>query len=249
VILAECEAKPKKVSFQKSSIDRSPTTTAAMPPTKEKLSIPSKIQDFTILPLRLSPQPSYPNKNATHYLYLRRDAPRAGEEQNPETKRSLFVANLPIDASEGNIRRLFKELCSARVDAVEFDEDTRRAGLVPGAEMIVQGTLVSVPVEMARGKKRKRGAGNVGAEQEAIRKQMEEMALPQIWDRRVWKSGSSGVVIFVDEVARDSALKECARAHKKGKVVEWAAAVEGEELGSKRESHFASRTYNPHSKE
>jgi ribosomal RNA-processing protein 7 len=201
-----------------------------MPPTKEITAIPSKVQDFTILPLHLPPQPSYPSKTAQHYLYLRRDAPKPGEEATADTKRSLFVANLPIDATENNVRKLFKEVCGARVERVEFDEETQRKGLMPGREMVVQGTLVSVPVDVGRGKKRKRGAG---AEEEVARRQMEGMALPQIWDRRLLKSGGCGVVVFVDEMTREVALKECARVRKKGRVVEW-PSVEGEELGLQR---------------
>jgi ribosomal RNA-processing protein 7 len=140
---------------------------------------------------------------------------------------------LPIDATENNLRKLFKEVCGARVERVEFDEEIQgqRRGLVLGREMVVQGTVVCVPVDIGRGKKRKRG---VDAEEEVVRRQMEEMALPLTWDRRVLKSGGCGVVVFVDEVTRETALKECGRVKRKGRVVEWPTA-EGEELGVQRE--------------
>lgn len=129
------------------------------------------------------------------------------------------------------MRKLFKELCGARVERVEFDEEmqSQKRGLVLGREMVVQGTVVSVPVEV-KGKKRKRGAD---AEGEVIRKTMEEMALPGTWDRKVLRSGGCGVVVFVDEVTREGALRECARVKRKGRVVGW-PVVEGEELGLQR---------------
>jgi ribosomal RNA-processing protein 7 len=208
-----------------------------MPSTKETTLIPSKVQDFTILPLRLPSQPAYPSKQATHYLYLRRDAPKPGDEPTADIKRSIFVANLPIDATENNVRKLFKEICGARVERVEFDEETQgqRRGLVLGREMVVQGTVVNVPVDVGKGKKRKRGAAE--AEEEVVRRTMEEMALPEVWHRRVLKSGGCCVVVFVDESSREGALKECARVKRKGRVVEW-PSVEGEELGLQRESHL-----------
>lgn len=209
-----------------------------MPPTKEKTtSIPSKVQDFTILPLQLPSQSSYQSKTPQqHYLYLRRDAPRPGEEPSADVRRSLFVANWPVDATEGSVRGLFKQICGGLVERVEFEDDQsrERRGLVIGGEMIVQGTKVSVPVDAGgRGKKRKRGALG-GGEEEVVKRIVEEIALPQIWDRQVLRSGSNGVVVFVDESSRDAALKECARVKRKGRVIEW-PTVEGDELGLQRE--------------
>jgi len=217
-------------------------TTPIMPPTKVIASIPSKVQDFTVLPIHLPPQPSYPNANVTHYLYLRRDAPKGPEEQTADTKRSLFVANIPIDATEEAFRKLFKESCGARVERVEFDDEGRRSALTPGVEMMVQGTLVTVPVA---GKKRKRGVNSATAESEAARKIMQDMELPQTWDRKIWKSGSSAVVVFVDETTRNAVLKECGRVNRKGTVVQWPEVEEGEELGSKRYRTHHSLTYPP----
>lgn len=104
-----------------------------------------------------------------------------------------------------------------------------------GRDMVVQGTVVNVPVDVGRGKKRKRGGAD--AEEEVVKRTMEEIALPGVWDRRVLKSGGCCVIVFVDESSREGALKECARVKKKGRVVGW-PSVEGEELGLQREFHY-----------
>jgi ribosomal RNA-processing protein 7 len=189
--------------------------------------IPSKVQDFTILPLTLTPQSSY-QKPATHYLYLRPDATQSGSEPNPDTPRSLFVANIPITSTEQSFRSLFKKLCGAIVSRVDFEGEQRRPGLVAlSGEAIVQGTTVNVPIEVMRGKKRKRGADEV------VKKALEEMELPRIWGRDVWRSGSCATVCFVDQASRDLVLKECRKVAKKAGAVEWKDDSE-EELGEKR---------------
>lgn len=205
-----------------------------MPSTKETTTVPSKVQDFTILPVQLPPSPSCPSKTTQHYLYLRRDAPKPGEEPTPNIKRSLFVANVPIDATEINLRKMFKDIAGVGVERVEFDEHMQqrsRRGLVLGGEMVVQGTVVKVDVDTGRGKKRKRG---VHEEEEVVKRQMEEISLPGVWERGVLRGGRCCVVVFVDESSREGALRECARVKKKGRFVEW-PIVEGEEMGLQRE--------------
>jgi ribosomal RNA-processing protein 7 len=189
--------------------------------------IPAKVQDFTILPLTLPPQPSY-QKPATHYLYLRPDAAQPGSEPNPDTSCSVFVANIPIISTEQNFRVLFKRLCGAIVSRVDFEGEQRRPGLVAlSGEAIVQGTSVNVPIEVTRGKKRKRGGDEV------VKKALEEMELPRIWGGDVWRSGSCATVCFVDQASRDLVLRECRKVAKKGGAVEWRADSE-DELGEKR---------------
>jgi ribosomal RNA-processing protein 7 len=196
---------------------------------KPPSSVPTKVQDFTILQLSLPPQPSYQTP-ATHYLYLRPDAAQNTSEPSPDTPRSLFIANIPITSTESSFRTLFKKLCGAVVERVDFEGEQRRPGLVAlTGEAIVQGTTVTVPVEVKRGKKRKRGADG---EDERVKKALEEMELPRTWARDVWRSGSCATVVFVDQAARDAALRECKRTAKKGGSLEW--KDDAEELGEKR---------------
>ena len=92
-----------------------------MPKTK----IPSEVQDFIALPLRFPAQPSYP-KEATHYLYIRQNAPRIPTDSTP---RELFAVNVPIDATLKNLRQLFAEyLGGGRMEDVEFEDASAGRG-------------------------------------------------------------------------------------------------------------------------
>jgi ribosomal RNA-processing protein 7 len=203
-------------------------------PTNSSAFIPPKVQDFTVFPIQFPPQPSYPHA-ATHYLYLRPDSPKTADDRTEDTPRSIFVANIPIDATESSFRRLFKDLCGARVERVDFEGELQKPVLGIGGEAIVQGTQVSVPIEVKRGKKRKRGNSATAAEDEAVKKALAAMELPRTWDQDVWESGSSAVVVFVDQATRDLALKEARRMVKKGGMLEWPASGElGEKSTSKK---------------
>ncbi|KAF2429420.1 hypothetical protein EJ08DRAFT_635401 [Tothia fuscella] len=208
---------------------------------KSSLKIATKVQDFVVLPLSLPPLPSYPTP-ATHYLYLRPEAPKGTDGPDEDTPRSLFLANIPIDATEPAFRTLFKTLCGALVERVDFEAALQKPSLVAlTGEAIVQGTLVNVPIEVKRGKKRKRGAE--GAEDAKVKKALEEMELPKTWGREIWKSGSNATVVFVDETTRNTVLKESRRMAKKGDAVEWQSNIE--ELGEKRYRTHHTLTYPP----
>ena len=128
-----------------------PRTNTPTPTTKPTHpgNIPIEISNYLVLPLLLPPSPSpllfsspkpssKPSteissssssssssataqslKNVYHYLYLQHHAPRL---PHPDTSRSLYAANLPVDATEGGLRTLFAEqLGGMRVERVEFE--------------------------------------------------------------------------------------------------------------------------------
>ena len=164
--------------------------------------IATAVQDFIILPLHLPPQKSYP-KEATHYIYVRPNAPRVPTE---DTLRELFLVNVPVDATEAYFRSLFADqLGGARVEEVEF-EDAR------------VGKGIKAPVtapSSKRGKKRKR-APEV-AEEDA----KEVGLLPETWDRELHRSGGTAVLRFVDRASAEMALREVRRAVKNGRKIMW----------------------------
>ena len=173
----------------------------------QKQKIATKVHDFIILPLRYPALPSFP-KETTHYLYIRANAPKVPTEDTP---RELFLVNVPIDATETQIRSLFSEqLRGGRVESVDF-EDTR------------VGKGIKAPVvhsEGKKGRKRKRGAED-GAQTTG-----EEVGLlPETWDRGVHRSGGTAVVRFVDRASAEMALREARRAVKSGKEIVWGAGV------------------------
>ena len=69
---------------------------------------------------------SQSHRETYHHLYLQQHAPRL---PHPDTSRSLYAANLPVDATEGGVRALFAEqLGGARVERVEFEDDDSGGG-------------------------------------------------------------------------------------------------------------------------
>lgn len=195
-------------------------------PSKEK--IPRNVTDLLVFPLHLPALPSLPSfpSPTKHYLYIRPDAPK---QPTADTPRSLFLNNVPIDSNESSIRQLFKALCGAIVDRVDFesgikDEDVLDAlGLNTGTAT-VRGTEVQTE-----------GSGILGKRKRKEEKELEEVAMdmrmPRVWKNDLRRSGSSAVIVFVDAASMQRAWKACRAAVKDGERVEW---VDGRDLGETR---------------
>ncbi|OSS52436.1 hypothetical protein B5807_02072 [Epicoccum nigrum] len=193
---------------------------------------PSVVADFTILPLTLPTLSGLPasHESTQHYLYIKPHEPSA---YTATAERSLFVANVPIDASESNIRALFAEqLGGARVESVDFDASVPARPLHKRWKQEKRG---DDEIEAGqRGKKRKRNDAEVVAEGVV---EDEDSALPALWASEVRRSGSAAVVVFVDKRSARGALKEIQAAVKSGRAVQWKA---GSGLGVERyKSHLA----------
>lgn len=176
----------------------------------------SKVGEYTVLPLTLPPTASYPN-SATHSLYLRPHAPKIPTESDT---RSLFIVNVPIDSTSAHMRAVFGSLIGAgKFESITFEHEK-------------QATVVRQALEVAQsnGKKRKR------PHKEDVEVEVE---LPRVWDRELRRSGSSAVVVLVDEQSVESTLKAMRRLHKAKKEASWPVWGEGVEgkvplLGSAR---------------
>lgn len=165
----------------------------------------TQVHDFIVLPLRLPALPSFP-KETTHYLYLRANAPRVPTDDTP---RELFLVNVPVDATETQIRSLLAgPLGGARVENVAFADARVGKGIKAPA----------IPPVGKRGKKRKRGADDSG---DAVQAGEEVGLLPEIWDRDIHRSGGTAVVRFVDRASAEMALREARRAVKARKDITW----------------------------
>lgn len=161
-----------------------------------------EIAGYTALPLTLPSTPSFPVP-ATHYLYLRPHEPRIPD---PDTPRSLFLVNTPIDTTETHIRHLFgTQLASGRVERVDFE--SARAGKKSGAAQIAlaQGSGTNV----AKSKKRKRMTAD------ELESKLDAVSLPSTWDRELQRSGSHAVVVFVDRASMEASLKAARRVARK----------------------------------
>ncbi|KAA8612403.1 RRP7 multi-domain protein [Pyrenophora tritici-repentis] len=200
---------------------------AATKPRKAKPT-PKTVADFTILPLTLTALPGLLAhcNDAKHYIYVK---PHSPSIPTASDERSLFITNVPMDATESNMRALFQEqLGGSMVERVDFDAS------VP-AQPIHKRWKSSQPAATTedaeqRGKKRKRNDDAAVIAEGVV--EDAESALPQLWNREVRKSGSSAVVVFVDKKSARGALREVQKAVKEGKTVSWKSKGEG--LGVER---------------
>lgn len=169
---------------------------------KPRPRVATQVLDFTVLPIRQPSTPSF-TKETTHYLYIRGNAPRLPTEENP---RELFLANVPVDATETHIKSLFAEsLGGVRLESVSF-ADAR------------VGKGIKAPVVHA--KKRKRGAEDGEAGEEIGQ-------LPYIWDREVHRSGGTAVVRCVDRQSAEIALREAKKVSRGSREIIWGHGIEG----------------------
>lgn len=188
-------------------------------------SVPTSIAGYVVLPLSLPPIPSFPT-SATHYLYL---APHEPKIPSPTASRSLFLVNVPFDATEAHIKHLFSSqlaLSHGRVEHVLFEADKKRGY---GDE----GAVLEPATHEKRGNKRKRVAENGPIED------YEGAALPETWDRKLQHIGGTAVVLFVDKASMDAALKEAKKKRKEGRQIVWGEGVEEKlpKLGSTSRNH------------
>jgi ribosomal RNA-processing protein 7 len=199
---------------------------------------PSQIADYTILPLTLPPQRSLQLPNpATHTLYLRPHAPKVPTESD---SRSLFLVNVPADATSAHLRAVFASLLGAgRFESVSF-EGEKMAGVALAASVVAGDTD-----KRSGGKKRKRGIETTDNREVEV--------LPRTWDRELHRSGSTAVVVLVDEKSVESTLKTIRKLHKSSRKdgLQWPVWGEGVEtkvatLGSARyAAHHALRYPDP----
>ena len=184
--------------------------------------VPPLVHGFHVLPLTFPALPSLPI-TATHYLYIAGHDPKIPTETTP---RSLFIVNVPIDATEAHIRHLLSSqlgLPQGRIEGVTFEKQRNHQNVGGSGSEGGDGG--------AQSKKRKRSIS-----QRPLRV-LEESRLPSTWDRELQVNGGSVIVTFVDNVSMDATLKAVARAIKASLQIIWGDGlnVELPQLGSARE--------------
>ncbi|KAI5858799.1 ribosomal RNA-processing protein 7-domain-containing protein, partial [Tricharina praecox] len=186
-------------------------------------SIPLKIKnEYYILPLALPATPSGAPE-ATHILYLRRHQPRI---PTPNDSRTLFVSNLPADATDAHLRTLLSSLGGGRIESVSFSTD---AAAPPPPAPAAPTTIDSST------KKRKRAITSGGGEAAALAAAAEI----RTWDRALQRSGANGLAVFVDDASCAGALRAIEKLRRKSKTAAalpvWGEGVAGvPELGIAR---------------
>ncbi len=179
--------------------------------------LPPNLGEYAILPISIPPLPSFTVK-ATHCLYIKRHEPKI---PTPTDARSLFLVNVPIDSTEAHFRAIFTTLVGAgRVESIIFENEKAASTITP---------VVETAAKKEKSLKRKRGTE--GKEIESGVGQ-----LPRVWDRDLHRSGSTAVVVMVDQKSVEAALKAVRKVHKNVAYPIWGAGV-GEKvpkLGSQR---------------
>ncbi|KAF2100560.1 hypothetical protein NA57DRAFT_54638 [Rhizodiscina lignyota] len=206
----------------------------------------SALSTFAIVALSLPRLPSLPPElqPAPHYLYIRPHAPKIPDAN---TSRSLFVSNVPPDANESNLRKLFAtHLGGTRIERVEFDakdilyghtsnRTARHRDANPSTEVSLAGDSIQ---QKPGGRKRKRRNHDTDLE-------APEARLPQMGeDLNALKSGANAVLVFVDKASADMAMEACRKAaslaqKKGGAKIEWDSGAQITGLERYRRIHKA----------
>jgi ribosomal RNA-processing protein 7 len=183
---------------------------------------------FLVLPVRMPPAPAFP-VSAIHEMRVRRNTPKTPTETD---RRTLFVKNVPADATEPHLRAVVAALVGpGRFEAAFFEDGSR-------APVAVDPARVARVKSIAR--KRKRGTDDDGwevarsdddddqeddDEAEQRRRAAEAANLPEIWNRAIHRSGSSAVVLLADEKSASLVLKAVAKLARGKKLPVWGEGV------------------------
>lgn len=173
---------------------------------------PLEICGYLILPLSLPPLPSFPTA-ATHFLYLAKHQPKV---PTISTSRSLFLVNVPFDASEAHIKRLLSTqvgLPSGRIENVNFEDGKR------GSQDLT--VLLSAGSTLAKKRRERKRPLDVQHGRE-----IEGAKLPSTWDRQLRCLGRTAVVVFVDQASLDSVIRAVKRTRKEMIEPVWGEGVE-----------------------
>lgn len=174
--------------------------------------IPLQISGHHIIPLSLPPLLSFPTP-ATHFLYVSYHQPKI---PTPTALRSLFLVNVPFDATDVHIKHLLSTqlgLPSGRVEDVYFEDEEKKAQEPNEA-------LIAHLGDLKKSKKRKLSVVERSADE------IEAAKLPPIWDRNLHGVGHTAVVMLVDRASADAVIKAIKTVRKQRRQLTWGEGVE-----------------------
>lgn len=175
-------------------------------------SIPSQIAGYHVLPLSLPPLPSFPT-GATHYLYIGLHQPKV---PTPKTARSLFLVDVPFDATALHLKHLLSQqmgLPGGRIEDVLFEGQQSK-------DMHVEYEK-AVEHSAKKSKKRKRRSELTDAAS------IKGAELPSTWDRELLTGSMTAVVIFIDKPSADAVLKAVKKIRREESLPVWGEGLEG----------------------
>ncbi|KAL1747265.1 ribosomal RNA-processing protein 7-domain-containing protein [Schizophyllum fasciatum] len=160
---------------------------------------PTTVAGFTVLPVAYS-------KSATHYIYARaHQPPKKQQDDALPAGRTLFLANVPPDATDRELITFFKS--SGTVEKVVLDFE------LPQEEAPVSSD--SEDEDMSEGEGSQQDAGDEQAADERPRKRRRKdkkpqpptvVPLPEPLLRKLGRTGRSAHVVFLDASSLERAL-------------------------------------------
>lgn len=172
----------------------------------------ASLHGYMILSLSLPKQRSF-KEPAAHYLYCRRHEPKV---PGANDDRTLFVVNVPIDATEAHFRDLFSSLGGGRVELVKLE----------ASRWISKPAIAPAVLSKSKQKKKRK--------RDEIQENEEAGELPEVWDRQLHRSGGTGLIVFVDKAALDASVKAISKRGKKAVKWEEPSEDKASALGSQR---------------
>ena len=150
------------------------------------MSLPKLVSGFTVIPVAYA--------HSTHILYARAHLSKSQDVMYPEG-RTLFLVNVPVDATDREISLFFKS-CGT-VERVMYDRDTSR-DTEPEAESEAESeTPPSPSSEEPHPKRKRRPTENTSPR---------IVPLPSVATRTLRKTGGIAHVIFLDASSLQKAL-------------------------------------------
>ena len=166
---------------------------------------PRSVAGFAVLPIQFPVSAVLPIPSK-HYIYMKAHDPQL---PNPDASRSLFVANIPVTATELHLKHLFAtQLSAGRVEHVEFSSSPN----IPQAERAKS--------DPKHGRKRKR------VTLKDVQIELQSHQLPDVWTRALHSMGAHAVVVFVDRPSMEVSLKAAKRAVKLLPRIVWGEGIE-----------------------
>ncbi|KAF9433751.1 Ribosomal RNA-processing protein 7 [Entomortierella beljakovae] len=139
-----------------------------------------------------SPHTSPAYKNVLHYLYFKKHESPKQDHKSPKD-RTLFVLNIPADATESHLRELFKPF--GRVASVHFLNRVKDTNLSK-EEREQQEELERLESEAEAIEEAANNKGKKGNKKQQQPKSTDE---DELQNRKLFASGSQAFVVFLEE--------------------------------------------------
>ncbi|KAG0366831.1 ribosomal RNA-processing protein 7-domain-containing protein [Gamsiella multidivaricata] len=184
------------VSKKQKKPEESPSSSTALDQISNFYILPLHMPSITASPNSAHTSPAY--ENVLHYLYFKKHESPKEDPKTPKD-RTLFVLNIPVDATESQLRELFKPY--GRVVAVHFMDRVRDTNLTK-EEREHQEELERLEMQAAAAaaEAEAKAKGKKGSKKQQLQKGSGSGEDDSSSHHRIlYASGSQAYVIFLEE--------------------------------------------------